>query len=140
MSIRSDRVNKIASKIVSSMSQTEQEDWSDSVESLASSLSDLSGDLNKGDLSSFRLVEKWFKGLQALRRNLDDPALIRSFDEAISETAKALNGVESEKRRQEDEEHRASSKCKELAMDVRKCSSMLYKLGIGSKNWEKFHE
>ena len=129
MSIRSDRVSKIASKIVASMSQVEQEDWSDSVESLASSLSNLSGDLNKGDLSSYRLVEKWFKGLQALRRNLDDPSLIRSFDEAISETAKALNGVESEKRRQEDEEYRVSSRCKELALDVRKCAVSIQKLG-----------
>lgn len=129
MSIRSDRVSKIASRIVASMSQVEQEDWSDSVENLSSSLSDLSGDLNKGDLSSFRLVEKWFKGIQSLRRNLDDPSLIRSLDEAISETAKVLNGVESEKRRQEDEAHRVLSRCKELAMDVRKCAVLIQKLG-----------
>lgn len=112
-----DRMGKIASRIVTSMTETQAEDWQDSVHSMISRLNDLAADLKDGELPDVASVERqlgWIKKDQAnLSGDMD-----REAEGLVKEVMGILGDIQSEMREQVNQENQRRSRCKGLAGKV----------------------
>lgn len=120
------RVERIAGRLVkrlAGMSEIEVEDWRDAIDTMASRLDDLAGELTEkpeeeewADLDS---VARWGKQVEREQINLDDEVLFREVNVLMGDVARVLNEAEGIRRWWEDERRKRDQRCEKVAREAR---------------------